>query len=38
MIITQERSDDLVSGWSVCLRTHANFYDVFMTKDEVRIA
>ena len=37
-IITRERSEDLLSGWSVCLRLHANFYDNFMTEDEVRIA
>ena len=37
-IITRERSEDLLSGWSVCLRLHANFYDSFMTEDEVRIA
>jgi uncharacterized protein (UPF0332 family) len=37
-LISVERSKELVSEWSICLRLHANFYEGFMTEEDVRIS
>jgi hypothetical protein len=37
-IISAERSKELLSGWSICLRLHSNFYEGFMTEEDVKIS
>lgn len=37
-IISAERSKELLSGWSICLRLHSNLYEGFMTEEDVKIS
>ena len=34
-IITEAHDEELLTGWFVCLRLNANFYEGFMTEEEV---
>ncbi|QIW23837.1 HEPN domain-containing protein [Sulfolobus sp. S-194] len=37
-LISTEKDDKLVSDWSICLRLHSNFYEGFMTIEDVKLS
>lgn len=37
-LIRAEKDEKLVSGWSVCLRLRSNFYEGFMTREDVELS
>lgn len=37
-LISTEKDEKLVSDWSICLRLHSNFYEGFMTTEDVKLS